>query len=169
MNRRGWMVLAVAALGAAGVWGGGSAARAVDEGTRAPEIGLRDLDGNPVRMADLRNKVVIVDFWASWCAPCREELPVLERLYNRYKDQGLVIVGVNIDNDESNMRRFLQRTPLSFPVVFDGEHQVAERYSPPRMPSSYIIDKRGMIRHVHAGFRSGDAEAMEREIQALLR
>ncbi len=119
-------------------------------------------------MADLRDKVVLVDFWASWCAPCREELPVLERLHRRYKDHGLVIVGVNIDRDESNMTGFLRRTPVGFRVVHDGSHRVADRYQPPRMPSSYLIDKRGVVRYVHAGFRASDAERLEREIRELL-
>ena len=143
-------------------------AGALNRGSRAPEIGLRDTDGRLVRMGDLRGKVVVVDFWASWCAPCREELPVLERLYRRYKRHGLVVVGVNIDRDESNMNRFLRRTPLSFPVVHDGAHRVADRYQPPRMPSSYVIDQRGVVRHVHAGFRASDAGRLEREIRELL-
>lgn len=144
------------------------AAAQVSAGTRAPEIGLNDTAGNPVRMAQLRGKVVLVDFWASWCAPCREEMPVLERLHQQYKDRGLVIVGVNMDREAPNMRRFLQRTPVSFRVVHDGQHAVAGRYGPPRMPSSYIVDKRGVVRFVHAGFRASDAADMEREIQRLL-
>ena len=71
-------------------------ALAVNRGSRAPEIGLEDQNGNPVRLSALRNKVVLVDFWASWCGPCREEMPVLERFHQEYADDGLVIVGVNI-------------------------------------------------------------------------
>ncbi len=143
-------------------------AHAIEEGARAPEIGLRDTEGNPVRLADLRGKVVLVDFWASWCAPCRQEMPVLERLHDRYGDRGLVIVGVSIDRDADNMRDFLRRTPVSFRVVHDGQHRVADRYAPPRMPSSYFIDRRGVIRYVHEGFRRSDARAMEQRIQDLL-
>lgn len=143
-------------------------ADALNRGSRAPDIGLRDTDGQLVRMSGLRNKVVLVDFWASWCRPCREEMPVLERLHQRYKDHGLVVIGVNIDRDESNMQGFLRRTPVNFRIVHDGNHQVADRYNPPRMPSSYIIDKRGVVRHVHAGFRARDAAALEREVRALL-
>lgn len=143
-------------------------AAALDRGARAPEIGLNDLDGNAIRMAGLRNKVVLVDFWASWCAPCREEMPVLERLHNTYKDQGLVIVGVSQDRNVGNIRTFLRQTPVSFPIVHDAAHAVAGRYAPPRMPSSYIIDRRGVVRFVHAGYRDGDGAAMEREIRGLL-
>ena len=142
---------------------------AVDEGARAPELGARTLDGQTLRMADLRGKVVIVDFWASWCEPCREEMPVLERLYRRYREQGLVVVGVSVDRTERNARGFLRRTRVSFPIIHDASHAIANRYSPPKMPSSYIVDRRGVIRHVHEGFRAGDAEQMEREVRALLR
>ena len=141
---------------------------ALSRGARAPEIGLRDTQGNPVRLSQLRGKVVLVDFWASWCEPCKEEIPVLNRLHREYGDYGLVIVGVNIDNDEGNMRRFLRRTPIDFRVVHDGNHRVADRYSPPRMPSSFLIDQRGVVRYVHEGFRAADARVIERKVKELL-
>lgn len=141
---------------------------ALDRGARAPEIGLRDLEGNAVQLSALRGKVVLVDFWASWCGPCREEMPVLERFHRQFAERGLVIVGVNIDREEPNMRRFLDRTPVSFRNVHDGQHAVADRYAPPRMPTSYLIDKRGSVRFIHAGFRASDAREMEREIAELL-
>lgn len=143
-------------------------AHAIEEGARAPEIGLRDTEGNAVRLSELRGKVVLVDFWASWCAPCRQEMPILEDLHARYAEQGLVIVGVNIDRDAENMRDFLRRTPVSFRVVHDGQHRVADRYGPPRMPSSYFIDRRGVVRYVHEGFRRRDARTIEAHIQDLL-
>jgi len=142
---------------------------ALSTGSRAPEIGLRSLDGDQIRMRNLRGKVVIVDFWASWCGPCREELPVLNRLYERYKDQGLVVIGVSQDTQARNARGFLRRTPVDFPVVIDDDHEVAGRYDPPRMPSSYIVDRRGVVRHVHEGFRSGDERTIEQQVRRLLR
>ena len=142
---------------------------AVDTGARAPELAGRTLDGQPLRMANLRGKVVIVDFWASWCEPCREEMPVLERLYQRYREQGLVVVGVSVDRTERNARGFLRRTRVSFPIIHDSGHAIANRYSPPKMPSSYIIDRRGIIRYVHEGFRAEDGQRMEREVRTLLR
>lgn len=164
MTRAAFSVLAVVALVATSVL----PAQALSRGSRAPEIGLRDTEGRPVRLSRLRGKVVLVDFWASWCGPCRQEMPFLERLHDEYADQGLVVVAVNIDNDESNMRRFLRRTPVSFRVVHDGRRRVADRYDPPSMPSSYLIDERGVVRYVHEGFRASDARAIERQVKRLL-
>jgi peroxiredoxin len=145
----------------------GSAA-ALSVGARAPEIGRPDLNGRTIQMSGLRGKVVIVDFWASWCEPCREEMPVLDRLYRDLRERGLVVVGVSVDRTIGNVNGFLRRTPVSFPIVHDANHEIANRYAPPRMPSSYIIDRRGVVRHVHEGFRSGDAATIRREVQALL-
>lgn len=148
---------------------GVATAAGLDRGARAPEIGLNDLNGRAVRMSSLRGNVVVIDFWASWCGPCRQEMPVLNGLYRRYRSQGLRVVGVSVDRNVGNARQFLRRTPVSFPIVVDTGHQVANRYAPPRMPSSYIVDRHGVVRYVHEGFRSGDAGVIERQIQALLR
>ncbi len=143
-------------------------AQALDAGEKLPEVGLVDLSGKRVSVAALVGKVVVVDFWASWCAPCREELPVLERLYRKYRGQGLAVVGVSVDKDLANVKSFLAKLPLSFPVVHDANHQASSRYEPPRMPSSYVIDKKGFVRFVHAGYRAADAALFEKEIASLL-
>lgn len=144
------------------------AAQAVGEGALAPEIGLHDLQGKPVRVSDLRGRVVLVDFWASWCAPCREELPVLETLYRKFRDKGLVVIAVGLDKEAANLAKFLRATPLSFPVVHDADGAVANRYAPPKMPSSFLIDRKGLVRHLHAGFKASDKTLLERQIAALL-
>ncbi len=141
---------------------------ALDRGARAPEIDLRDGGGARVRMGELRGKVVLVDFWASWCAPCREELPVLQRLYERYRGRGFVIVGVNVDRERRNMDGFVGRLRLTFPVVHDAAHRVADRYSPTTMPSSYLVDRVGVVRYVHRGFRASDAREIESRVRSLL-
>jgi peroxiredoxin len=141
---------------------------ALDVGADAPEIGLANLAGQTVTKRSLTGKVVIVDFWASWCEPCREEMPVLERLYRRYRQRGLVVIGVSVDRDREHVQGFLRRTPVTFPIIHDAEHVVAGRFSPPRMPSSYVIDRRGVVRFVHAGFRAEDAAALERQVEQLL-
>jgi cytochrome c biogenesis protein CcmG, thiol:disulfide interchange protein DsbE len=143
-------------------------ARALEVGARQPEIGLRDRSGNDIDLASLKGKVVLIDFWASWCAPCKQEMPVLERLYQKYKKDGLVIVAVSVDKEDSNVSDFLKQVRVTFPIVHDRDHKVADRFKPPRMPSSYIVDRKGVVRHVHGGFRPDDAAALEAEIKALL-
>lgn len=158
-----WVVVSVCAgLVAA------NAATALDTGARMPEIGLKDLHGNTIDRASLAGKVVIVDFWASWCGPCKEEMPVLSRLYTKHASSGLVVVGVSVDEDVANVRSFLAKVKATFPIVHDQKHTVAERFAPPKMPSSYVIDRRGIVRHVHGGFRPADADSLASEVQKLL-
>jgi thiol-disulfide isomerase/thioredoxin len=162
--------LLLVSLALAAAWSAAPTA-ALDKGQPAPEIGLSDLSGKPIRLAELLGKVVLVDFWASWCAPCRESLPLLEKLAKNYRDKGFVVVGVNIDKSPELARSFLEKNKLSltFPVVNDPKHEVAGRYGPPTMPSSYLVDRKGRVHGVHAGFRASDASKLEAEIKALLR
>lgn len=143
-------------------------ALALEVGAKLPEIGLTDMSGKEVTAASLAGKVVIVDFWASWCGPCKEELPGLEKLYKKYAARGLVVVGVSVDSKREKASDFAKLHKLSFPIVHDVAHAVAGRYKPEKMPSSFIIDSKGIVRHVHAGFVSGDIAKFEKEILALL-
>ncbi|MBX7196453.1 MAG: TlpA family protein disulfide reductase [Sandaracinaceae bacterium] len=147
-----------------------SIAQALAAGARAPEIGLGHVanGSGQVQLSGLRGQVFIVDFWASWCAPCADEMPVLERLYNQHHAAGFTVIGVSQDSAASNVQQFLRRIHVSFPIVLDEGHSVAGRYSPPRMPTSFIVDRRGIVRHVHAGFRASDASTIEREVAALV-
>jgi peroxiredoxin len=155
-------VLLVAAMfAAAPVW-------ALKEGSVAPEIALQDLSGKQLKLSALKGQVVLVDFWASWCGPCKEELPVLDGFYKKYRSKGLMILGVGLDRDAGKLHKFLRALPLTFPVVHDASGKVADAYAPPKMPSSYLIDRRGLIRHLHAGFRASDKQVLEREINELL-
>jgi len=156
------------ALAAAGGGLGPSAALAVDRGDRVPELGLRDLDGRRVTVAALRGKVLLVDFWATWCEPCRQELPFLQKLHERYADQGLVVVGVSVDERVGNVRRYVQREGLGFTILHDREKQVAERFGLDRMPTNYVVDRRGVIRYVNPTFRADHAERIEGQVKRLL-
>lgn len=119
-------------------------------------------------LAALKGKVVLVDFWASWCAPCREELPELEALHKRLGEKGLHIIGVNIDEKKETMDSFLASMPLSFQVVHDEGEVIVERWAPPKMPSSYIIDKTGKVQMIQEGYEKGDLPAMVAKIEELL-
>ena len=143
---------------------------AVEVGEPPPEINLPDIhSGKKISLAALKGKVVIIDFWASWCAPCKEEMPILESLYKRFKDQGLVVIGVSVDNETENAKKFLSAVKVSFPIVHDGGKTVADKFKPPRMPTSYVVDKAGKIRFVHEGFRKEDGKKLEDEVTKLLK
>ena len=142
---------------------------ALDSGARAPAIQGRSLAGSgAVSLAEHRGSVVVVDFWASWCEPCAEAMPALERMYQRYRSNGLVVIGVSEDRTADNAQGFLRRANVSFPVMLDADHSVADAYRPRTMPSTLLIDREGVVRYVHSGFRSGDAARLEREIRELL-
>jgi len=141
---------------------------ALDSGTAAPAFDLVASDGSHVRLADLRGKVVVVDFWASWCRPCRESFPTLDRWQRRYRNRGLVIVGVSVDRTEEAYRAFLAEHPTAFTVARDANHSVARSFSPPSMPTTYIIDRNGVVRHVERGYRRANDAAVERVIERLL-
>jgi thiol-disulfide isomerase/thioredoxin len=145
-----------------------SSAAALSPGDVPPPIDTVDEEGREVDLEELRGQVVLVDFWASWCGPCREELPVLEKLHRELASQGLVIVGINIDRTKKKMTRFLETRPLTFRIVHDPKLVVASRYEPPTMPSSYLIARDGRLRHVHEGFRKSDGATIESRIRALL-
>jgi len=145
-----------------------SGARALTPGDAPPAIDMPDQTGINVELAALKGKVVLVDFWASWCGPCKKEMPVLEALNVKYAAQGLVIVGVNIDSSSKKMNKFLKGTPVSFRIVHDRKLVVANRYEPETMPTSYFIGRDGTVRYVHKGFAKGDAEVLEERVKALL-
>lgn len=147
---------------------GASTAWALDPGARAPEIGLNDRDGHRVDLASMRGHVIVVDFWASWCEPCADEMPVLEALYTSLHAQGLDVVGVSQDSSAGNITSFLRRVHVTFPIVHDNGHAVADRYHPSGMPTSFIIDRHGIVRFVHRGYRAADREAIEREVRQLV-
>ncbi len=145
-----------------------SGARALTSGDAPPAIDMPDQTGENVELAALKGKVVLVDFWASWCGPCKKEMPVLEALNVKYAAQGLVIVGVNIDSSSKKMNKFLKGTPVSFRIVHDRKLVVANRYEPETMPTSYFIGRHGTVRYVHEGFEKGDAAGIEERVKALL-
>lgn len=118
----------------------------VGKGQQAPDFTLSDMQGKKVSLADFRGKVVLINFWASWCPPCRKEMPSMERLYRQYQQQGLVILAVNVEkNGAQAVQRFLQQTPYSFPILLDTDAEVQNRYKVFRFPESFIIDRNGKV------------------------
>lgn len=139
----------------------------------AAEVGkaLPDLKGAALvgDVPSTRGKVVLVDFWASWCGPCRKSFPALEELHQRYKGRGLVVFGVSVDEDAGAMKRFLQQHSVSFPIARDQAHKLVEAVKVGTMPTSLLVDRHGVIRFVNSGFKGADTEAaLRKQIEQLL-
>jgi cytochrome c biogenesis protein CcmG/thiol:disulfide interchange protein DsbE len=115
-----------------------------------------------------RGKVVYVDFWASWCAPCRESFPWLDGLVREYASKNLVVIGVNVDKDRDRAERFLNETPADFPIVYDPHGDLAAAYKVAGMPSAILIDRAGHVRFQHAGFSAKQKGLYEEQLQTLL-
>ncbi|WP_431065087.1 TlpA family protein disulfide reductase [Methylotuvimicrobium sp.] len=125
-------------------------------------------DGQSFDWASLEGKVVYLDFWASWCVPCVQSFPFMTQMQRELKGQGLVVIAVNVDEELKDAEGFLSRYPAGFTVVADPNQQCAKHYNVKAMPSSYVIDRKGLIRDVHLGFRRGEAEAFRKVVERIL-
>jgi len=142
---------------------------AVDAGVRAPDFTLRGADGRNVRLEELRGQVVLVNFWATWCGPCREEMPRLNALYDKYRKSGVVLLGVNIDDDPATALATARKLGVSFPVLLDTDKRVSRLYDLATMPSTVVIDRDGKVRLLHRGYRDGTESEYEQTIRGLLK
>lgn len=124
--------------------------------------------GKKVNSQNYKGKVMIVDFWASWCGPCKASFAAYNELLKKYGNKGLVIVGINIDNDPSKAADFLAENPASFHIASDPDKKVATTYNLPTMPTAYIIGRDGNILYTHAGYHEGDLAGMEKEVETAL-
>jgi DsbE subfamily thiol:disulfide oxidoreductase len=148
----------------------GHAAKKVDVGTSFPEFSLNDIrSGKPMKLAALRGKVTIIDFWASWCEPCKKELPFLDALSKSHKSKGLNVIGVNVDDDKKDALEFLKKVPVAFVVVHDAGKKLVETIGIPTMPTSFVVDAKGKVRFKHAGFSDKDPELIKKEVETLLK
>lgn len=143
---------------------------AVEEGEPAPDFTLPSIhaDQPEISLQGLLGKTVYIDFWASWCAPCLLSMPLYNEMYHKYKDQGLEIVAINLDNPIEDGLDFLLDTPLDFLIPSDPLGETAELYAVIGMPSSYLISPDGEVKLMHIGFRDGDIELIEEAIQNVL-
>ena len=142
---------------------------AVDKNDAAPAFTLPLLqEGADLSLADFKGKLVYLDFWASWCKPCLTSFPKLEALQNKYKGQGLEIIAINLDQKNHKALEFIAKNPVSYTLLYDESTSVAQAYNVQAMPSSYFIDRKGTVRLIHRGFRTGDEKQIEKAILALL-
>lgn len=135
-------------------------------GNSFPDLSKFKLEG---ALPDLNGKVVLVDFWASWCAPCKESFPTMNDLQKRYGPQGLIIIAVNVDENNSDMVDFLKKHKAEFTVVRDAGQKLVDEVNVSTMPTSFLIDRNGKVRFTHSGFRGDEKKKYEQEIESLLK
>lgn len=142
-------------------------AQPLAEGARFPDLTRAGLEGT---LPSLSNKVLVVDFWASWCGPCKASFPFLQRLHTTYRNRGVQVIAVSVDTDRKAMQRFLGEHTADFAVVRDADSRLVEAVAPEAMPTSYVIDRQGRVVARHSGFHGEETEsALIREVERCLR
>ncbi len=127
------------------------------------------MNGPNLRLAEQRGQVVLLNFWATWCSPCREEMPQLARLHEKYRASGFAVLAVNLDDVQQKAATAATSMGLPFPVLFDIDKTVAKAYDVSTMPSSFFVDRDGRMRHAHKGYRAGDEAVHEQVLRTLLK
>ncbi|WP_372999513.1 TlpA family protein disulfide reductase [Marinobacter sp.] len=135
----------------------------------APDFTLESRSGENLRLEDHRGEVVMLNFWASWCGPCRQEMPLMDELYSQYKDLGFTILAVNVDENREEAHRFLDKVPVNYPILYDPESSVSELYEVQAMPTTVMIDRDGNARYLHYGYQPGYEDDYEQQIRELVR
>jgi thiol-disulfide isomerase/thioredoxin len=135
----------------------------------APKFELQSMAGKAVNLDQFKGQVVMINFWASWCGPCRTEMPILEKLHAKYKPMGFTMVGINVEPDSKLAVDWLKATPVTFPILFDTRSEVSKLYQVAGMPSTVIVDRKGNLRWLHRGYKAGDENAYLDQIRALVR
>ena len=138
-------------------------------GQAAPDFVLKSSTGENLRLSEYRGDVVMINFWATWCGPCRQEMPLLDELYTRYQRVGFNLLGVNIDDDSSRAMNMISELGVSFPVLFDARKEVSKLYDVDAMPVTILVDREGNVRYVHKGYKPGYEEKYLDQVRSLLR
>jgi peroxiredoxin len=139
------------------------------EGQPAPDFALKSSTGKNLRLSEYRGDVVMINFWATWCGPCRQEMPLLDELYARYQRVGFNLLGVNIDDDSRRAMKMVDELGVNFPVLFDAGKEVSKLYEVDAMPVTILVDREGTVRYVHHGYKPGYENAYLDQIRSLLR
>jgi peroxiredoxin len=136
----------------------------------APSFTLQSLDGEPMSLASQKGNVVMINFWATWCVPCRQEMPHLQALYEKYRGLGFELLAVNVEKDNADgARKWLAETPVTFPVLVDPNNEVTKLYKVQTMPTTVLIGRDGTMRFIHHGYKPGYENDYQTQVRALLR
>lgn len=136
---------------------------------KAKDFTLSSNTGKNIRLSDLKGKVVMINFWASWCGPCRQEFPLLDDMYKRYQPAGFELLGVNIEPKKKDADKLLKQIPVTFPILYDTEQKVSELYDVSAMPTTILIDKNGKMRYLAKGYKPGYEKDYKEQVKALLK
>ena len=136
---------------------------------KAPEFTLKSRSGQNLRLSDYRGQVLLINFWASWCGPCRQEMPLLEDLYKRYGKLGFTILGVNVDTDSTKANNYLRDISVTFPIMYDTTNAVSKSYNVNAMPTTVIVDRNGNMRFLHQGYKPGYERDYKKQVVQLIK
>lgn len=149
--------------------GAAAPAGAAKIGDMAPNFTLKADTGKNLRLSEYRGEVVMINFWATWCGPCRQEMPVLNELYQRYRSVGFTLLGVNIDDRSESATRMARRLGVRYPIVFDAAKVVSRLYDINAMPTTVMVDRDGKVRYLHRGYLPGSEKKYQEQIRGLLK
>jgi len=135
----------------------------------APAFQLSGRGGKTIDLTQFKGQVVMINFWASWCGPCRKEFPALDQIYAKYKPMGFTLVAINVESEKSDAEKFLAATPASFPILFDPDNKVSGSYGVSAMPTTVLVDRQGRVRWLHRAYKPGDEAKYIEQIRAALR
>lgn len=135
----------------------------------AANFTLKSADGQNIRLSEYRGQVVLINFWASWCGPCRQEMPHLNAIHQKYSALGFTVFGVNVEQNRAMADKVLGDIPVSFPILFDDDNLVSQLYDVDAMPVTVLIDRDGEIRFMHRGYKPGHEQEYEQQVRALVK
>lgn len=136
---------------------------------KAPNFTLKSRSGNNIKLSELRGEVVMLNFWASWCGPCRKEMPLLEKIHKKYKRLGFTLLGVNVEENSTAAKNYLKDVKVTFPILFDNTNKTSKLYDVSAMPTTILIDRNGNKRFIHKGYKPGYENDYKKQIKKLLR
>lgn len=136
---------------------------------KAPNFTLKSRSGKNIKLSELRGDVVMLNFWASWCGPCRKEMPLLEKIHKKYKRLGFTLLGVNVEEDSNAAKNYLKDVKVTFPVLFDNTNKTSKLYDVSAMPTTILIDRNGNKRFIHKGYKEGYENDYVKQVKKLLR
>jgi len=136
---------------------------------KAPNFTLKSRSGKNIKLSELRGQVVMLNFWASWCGPCRKEMPILEQIHKKYKRLGFTLLGVNVEENTRDAINYLKDVKVTFPILFDNRQKTSKLYNVSAMPTTVIIDRNGNKRFIHKGYKPGYENEYKKQIKKLVR